>query len=209
MLRRVGRVECERSVRVEPGVVFEGSGDIRLADRSVLRRGVRLRAGDPAASISVGRHCDLDRDVDIRTHRDGHVEIGDHVYIGPFTCLSGRNISVGHNCLIASHVSIYANNHVFSDARVPIRTQGHTYKGIAIDDDVWVGSGVRLADGVRLGTGCVVGAGAVVTQDVPPLAVAVGVPARVIGYRGAADTPPPASAVTPPTVEGVPARSRA
>lgn len=54
---------------------------------------------------------------------------------------------------------------------------------VTIGHDVWIGSHVLIMDGVTIGTGAVVGAGAVVTKDVPPYAVAVGVPAKVIKYR--------------------------
>jgi acetyltransferase-like isoleucine patch superfamily enzyme len=37
---------------------------------------------------------------------------------------------------------------------------------------------------VSIGRGAVIGAGAVVTIDIPGMAVAVGVPAKVIRYRG-------------------------
>jgi len=40
-------------------------------------------------------------------------------------------------------------------------------------------------DGVRIGKGAVVGAGAVVNRSIPDGAIAVGVPAKVIGMRKA------------------------
>jgi acetyltransferase-like isoleucine patch superfamily enzyme len=52
-----------------------------------------------------------------------------------------------------------------------------------IEDDCWLGDGVKVLDGVTIGRGSVIGAGAVVTKDIPPFSVAVGVPARVIKTR--------------------------
>lgn len=57
------------------------------------------------------------------------------------------------------------------------------YKNTIIGNDVWIGAGTILIDGVKIGNGAVIGAGAVVTKDVPPYAVAVGIPAKVIKYR--------------------------
>ena len=45
---------------------------------------------------------------------------------------------------------------------------------------VWIGADVTLLGGVRIGNGAIIGAGAVVAKDVPPYAVVVGNPARVI-----------------------------
>ncbi|MCK4816024.1 acyltransferase, partial [bacterium] len=55
---------------------------------------------------------------------------------------------------------------------------------IVIEDDVWLGMGVKIMDGVHIGRGAIIGAGAVVTRDVPSAAVAVGVPAKVVKIRG-------------------------
>mgnify|MGYP001323331499 CR=1 FL=1 len=55
--------------------------------------------------------------------------------------------------------------------------------GIVIENDVWLGTGVRVLDGVTIGEGAVVGAGSVVTKSIPSYAIAVGVPAKVIKYR--------------------------
>lgn len=54
---------------------------------------------------------------------------------------------------------------------------------VTIGHDVWVGEGVRILRSVTLGHGCVVGAGSVVTKSVPPYAIVVGVPAKVMRYR--------------------------
>ena len=47
----------------------------------------------------------------------------------------------------------------------------------------WIGAGARILDGTQIGEHAVIGAGAVVRDDVPPFAVAVGMPARVVSTR--------------------------
>lgn len=56
-------------------------------------------------------------------------------------------------------------------------------KQIIIENDVFIGANVTVLDGVKIGNGAIIGAGAVVTKDIPPYAIAVGVPARVVKYR--------------------------
>lgn len=56
-------------------------------------------------------------------------------------------------------------------------------KQSVIGNDVFIGANVTMLDGVRIGDGAVIGAGAVVTDDIPPYAIAVGVPAKVVKYR--------------------------
>ena len=53
----------------------------------------------------------------------------------------------------------------------------------SIGNDVFIGANVTVLDGVKIEDGAVIGAGAVVVKDVPPYAVVVGVPARIIKYR--------------------------
>ena len=61
--------------------------------------------------------------------------------------------------------------------------EGVSKGDIHLDDDVWIGYGATILSGVHIGQGAVIAAGAVVTRDVPPYAVAGGVPAKVIEYR--------------------------
>jgi chloramphenicol O-acetyltransferase type B len=52
-----------------------------------------------------------------------------------------------------------------------------------IGNDCWIAHGVYIKNGVTIGDGAVVGARSVVTKDIPPYAIAVGSPARVLKYR--------------------------
>jgi phosphonate metabolism protein (transferase hexapeptide repeat family) len=59
---------------------------------------------------------------------------------------------------------------------------------VEIGDDVWIGHNAIVMPGVTIGTGAAIGSGAVVTHDVPPFAIVVGVPARVLRFRVDAET---------------------
>lgn len=174
-----------KSVQIEPGVEFVNADCVEIGKGVKIDRYVRLRNVGRDSKISVGNWVRLNRAVDIKLHSggNGYIEIGDYASLGPYTCLTGRQIKIGKYCLIAPHVGIFANNHVFTDPDRPIVEQGHTYKGIVIEDDCWLGSGVKVVDGVTIGRGSIIGAGAVVNKDIPPYSIAVGVPAKVIGSR--------------------------
>ena len=60
---------------------------------------------------------------------------------------------------------------------------GHERDQVIIGNDVWIGQGVTIMGGVHIGNGAVIGARTVVAKDVPPYAVVVGNPARVVKYR--------------------------
>ena len=54
---------------------------------------------------------------------------------------------------------------------------------VAVGNDVWIGAQVMIAGGVTIGDGAVIGARSVVTKDVPPFAIVVGAPAKVLRFR--------------------------
>ena len=66
-----------------------------------------------------------------------------------------------------------------------IQRQGweQTKTGITVEDDVWIGANSVILPGVHINKGAIIGAGSVVTKDIPPYAIAVGNPAKVIKYR--------------------------
>ena len=52
-----------------------------------------------------------------------------------------------------------------------------------IGNDVWIGEDVLVKGGVEIGHGAVLGARSMVTKDVPPYAIVVGTPARILRFR--------------------------
>lgn len=113
------------------------------------------------------------------------VSIGRNVTINEGVFIDGAGgVEIGDDCRIAHGSSFVSEDHVFDDPDMPIRLQGRRTAPIVLENDVWIGCGVRVMRGVRIGRGAVVGAGSVVTGDIPPCSVAVGVPARVIKRRG-------------------------
>ena len=52
-----------------------------------------------------------------------------------------------------------------------------------IGNDVWIGTNSTILNGLSIGNGVVVGANAIVTKDIPPYAIVVGNPGKIVGYR--------------------------
>ncbi|WP_233348997.1 acyltransferase [Henriciella marina] len=154
-------VVVDGSAIIHPKAIFEPSGGkIHIGARTFIDVGVIVR--------SLG----------------GFVKIGDDCSVNAYSALyGGGGLTIGDNTRIAAHTVIVPSNHVFSNADALIKDQGLQQLGITIENDVWIGAGVRVLDGVVLGRGCVVGAGAVVTKSVLPLTVVGGVPAKQIACR--------------------------
>ena len=67
-----------------------------------------------------------------------------------------------------------------------------------------LGGGSVILPGVNIGRSAMVGAGAVVTKDVPPNAIVVGNPARIVGYVDTAPQPAAIAEVTGGVAGGLP-----
>ena len=129
------------------------------------------------------------------------VEMGDYSYVVHDSQINYAGI--GRFCSIASHTRVNPGNHPLERVALSHFTYRASAYGLGPDEagffdwrrghrvtlghDVWLGHGVIVLPGVSIGTGAAIGAGAVVTKDIPPFAVAVGNPARVIRFRFPAD----------------------
>jgi acetyltransferase-like isoleucine patch superfamily enzyme len=108
---------------------------------------------------------------------------GDYVYVGPQSQLP-PHVHVGNYSSLSARVAIVGSDHHYDKPGVPVVFSGRPPSCVTtIGQDVLIGHGAILLRGIRIGNGAVVGAGAVVTKDVPPYAIVVGVPARILRYR--------------------------
>jgi acetyltransferase-like isoleucine patch superfamily enzyme len=56
-------------------------------------------------------------------------------------------------------------------------------KDIIVEEDVWLSANVTLLSGIIVGRGAIVGSGTVCRNSVPPYAIVIGNPAKVIGFK--------------------------
>ncbi len=124
------------------------------------------------------------------TNLTGDITFGSDCSLNFFAVIEGK-VTIGDGVRIAPHAVIMAANHHHDKIDVPIFKQGGVQEGIVIEDDVWIGAGVKVLDGVTVGAHSILGAGAVVTKDIPPYSIVGGVPAKVIKDRRSGLKPNP------------------
>jgi len=119
------------------------------------------------------------------------------VTVGDYTCLNGtyiiceERITIGAHCLLAWG-SVLSDSWAVAPVaarRAALRAvvQGHLPspappQPVTLEDNVWVGFGAVVLPGTTLGRGCVVGCRTVIAMNVPPYAVVVGDPARIVRF---------------------------
>lgn len=176
-----------KDVRLASGVRLGNTRSIAFGHKVQIGRGATVTANKKAGSIAIGDRTVLHDYVKI-TANEGFVQIGNDCSIQTFCTISGvGGVRIGNGVRIAARSGIVAAQHVIDRLDIPIHKQGLTGRGVQIDDDVWIGMNCSILDGVHIGTGAVIGAGAVVTKDIPPYAIAGGVPARIIRHRTGAE----------------------
>ena len=120
--------------------------------------------------------------------------LGEYSYVSQYSIVNKSK--VGKFCSIANgcYIGLWEHNTAVSTHSFYLfEHSGHFVDGYQAYDkdtietlvghDVWVGANAVIMKGVKISDGAIVGASAVVTKDVPPYAIVVGNPARVVKYR--------------------------
>lgn len=113
----------------------------------------------------------------------GDVQIGEHVWVGPYTLLEGINgqLTIGDYTSIDAGVMIYTHDstkhHVSLNGEEPFLTGD-----VSIGSHTVIGTMTMVSCGVSIGNHCVVGAHSFVNKDIPDCSIAMGTPARIVGH---------------------------
>ena len=105
-----------------------------------------------------------------------HSEIGNGSIIAPLVVINPL-VKIGSHVLINYSSSIGHGSRIgnYSTISPGVRISGNVNLG----DQVFIGNNASVNEGLTIGEGAIIGAGSVVTDDVPDLALVVGVPAKV------------------------------
>jgi acetyltransferase-like isoleucine patch superfamily enzyme len=175
---------CGRNVIFGQHVVLRHPHKIHIGSNVVIDDNCLLDAkGQSNRGIRIGDGVFVGRNT-ILSCKNGDIELADAANLG-FNCevFSASRVTIGKGVLMAAYSYVIGGDHDFSDPSKPVLEQGRTSSGVAIGDGVWIGAGAKILDGLSVGDGAVIGAGAVVRESVPASAIAVGIPARVVGSR--------------------------
>lgn len=117
-----------------------------------------------------------------------HMTTAAHILIGKYSSLAHNlRFYIGMNHRYTT-LSTYPVAYILDENKPEEHSITYNRHQIIIGSDVWIGADATIMSGIHIGSGAVIGAGTMVTKDVPPYAIAVGNPMRIIKYRFDSET---------------------
>src|SRR5256886_16131167 len=146
-----------------------------VINKATIGRNARIYDQVNLYGCKIGKNTKIDSYVYI----EEGVEIGDDCKIRPFVFIP-TGVVIEDNVFIAPNVTFTNDKHP--------RAHGEwTRLNTRVKRFASIGAGSTINPGVQIGENALIGSGSVVTKNVPDNAIAVGIPARVVGSRPAPD----------------------
>lgn len=134
-----------------------------------------------------GDKCFVSYGVIINTHHyaDSIIKAGDNLHIAEDCVIDySGNIIIGNNVILSEGTKIITHNHTMDYLSRSDLSHGAIFTPLTIQDRASTGARVIIMPGVEeIGRGAMISAGAVVRKKVPPYAIVMGNPSRVVGFR--------------------------
>jgi acetyltransferase-like isoleucine patch superfamily enzyme len=122
-------------------------------------RNINIISWSDDYSINVGKYCSIGRDCNFflhANHRPDWITTSSQLWGLVTPEIAEMHMSMGHPACKGN---------------------------IIIGNDVWIGAKSTIMSGVKIGHGAIIGSTATVAKDVPPYAIVVGNPSKIIKYR--------------------------
>jgi acetyltransferase-like isoleucine patch superfamily enzyme len=127
-------------------------------------------------------------------HKPSIVSGRQHIFLGKNVNIDWNNVLyatkgkfvMGEDSGAAVGLTVVTDNHVVEIGKTIHEGDNDNLKGgeVIVDESVWIAANVTLLSGVHIGRGAIIGAGSVLRScKVPPYAIVVGNPGKVIGFR--------------------------
>ncbi len=195
ILIRCQELELGSGCVIDRAVMITG-GKIKLAPNCRISAGVTIRVTE---SLELGKNSVIGEDSLIAGRK---IKIGRELWCGPYVRIGGGSSFEPQSELIAGYwlhlgMRVFINtarrvtigNEVGLGTATAIYTHGAyqsalkgypvSFAPVTIGDNCWI-PGAIINPGVTIGAGAVIGVGSVVTRDIPPGALAAGIPCKVI-----------------------------
>ncbi|WP_127023249.1 acyltransferase [Flagellimonas beolgyonensis] len=111
-----------------------------------------------------------------QTRVGNNVHFNGLIVYGKGECFIGSNFHSGYGCKIITSYHNHMGEAIPYDNTLIV-------KNVIIEDNVWLGINVIILGGVKIGEGAIIQAGSVVVNDIEPLGIAGGHPAKVFSCR--------------------------
>ncbi|QCK15917.1 CatB-related O-acetyltransferase [Mangrovivirga cuniculi] len=172
--KRFNHINLEKGYSIDQNAIIRKSeikGKVNIAEGCKIIGGVKITGKSP---VNIGRYTSLNGpNMDILASVNS-------VNIGSF-CSIARNVSIQEfNHHFDRLTSYYINTNILGGK---VEDDIYSKGDIIIGNDVWIGTQSVILSGAKIGNGAIIAANSVVNGEIPPYAIAVGSPAKVIKYR--------------------------
>lgn len=135
-----------------------------------------------------GKDVVLATPLTIKGHQNVYLYDNTNIYTGALIIATRAKFIMKKNSGAAEGLTAICGGHMMQVGRLfkSITNEEKTPeldKDIIVEEDVWIGANVTLLKGVTIGRGAIIGSGAVVRNSIPPYAVIIGNPSKIVGFK--------------------------